>query len=408
MKFWSITRLRRRVPKPEAARVVDHGRRTNMRRASIGVAAVAVLVSVSPSMARAAQVTISSYDVRDTPASGFGLWSHSYDGTITPTGRFVAGSVGCPPPPPPELPGCIVQDEIGGSGTLNDGNATGAINATQLLVVGRPDTAGNRIEPTITLHLAEAARIETIRIYGNSFARVDAASIEVGGTSELVTAVRTGTLDEFNLGNTPLGGIVTDTIVVSDFRPAPFFGFPLDQVSISEIVVDSQPADTTPPMITVPPAGVTAEATGPDGALVSFIVGAVDGVDGPVQASCSPAAGSVFPIGDTNVTCTATDSAGNTATAGFTVHVKGGVEQLAELEQVVIGVGPGTSLADKLKQAQAYLAANKQARACVTLGAFIDQVQAQSGKFIEPGTGLPQQAGSLIADAQRIENVLDC
>ena len=43
-----------------------------------------------------------------------------------------------------------------------------------------------------------------------------------------------------------------------------------------------------------------------------------------------------------------------------------------------------------------------------TLAAFIHEVNAQTGKKIQPGTTLPSQAGSLIATANRIENVLGC
>src|SRR4030095_3657494 len=42
---------------------------------------------------------------------------------------------------------------------------------------------------------------------------------------------------------------------------------------------------------------------------------------------CSPASGSIFPVGTTTVTCTATDSSGNTATCSFTVNVFNGCLQ---------------------------------------------------------------------------------
>ncbi len=80
--------------------------------------------------------------------------------------------------------------------------------------------------------------------------------------------------------------------------------------------------DTTPPTVT-PPANVTAEATGPTGAAVSYgSATAADLVDGPVSAACLPASGSTFPLGTTSVTCSATDAAGNTGHASFTVKVQ--------------------------------------------------------------------------------------
>src|SRR5436853_5496476 len=80
--------------------------------------------------------------------------------------------------------------------------------------------------------------------------------------------------------------------------------------------------DTTPPAVT-PPAPVTAEATGPSGAVVSYgAASASDLVDGSVAATCAPASGSIFPLGSTTVTCSATDSAGNSGSATTTVLVQ--------------------------------------------------------------------------------------
>jgi Ca2+-binding RTX toxin-like protein len=96
--------------------------------------------------------------------------------------------------------------------------------------------------------------------------------------------------------------------------------------------------DTTPPTLTVP-GEITVEATSPDGAVVRFEVTAEDNVDGTatleedgttvtqddvggdITISCIPRSGSVFPIGRTIVECTATDEAGNTGRASFTVTV---------------------------------------------------------------------------------------
>jgi hypothetical protein len=77
--------------------------------------------------------------------------------------------------------------------------------------------------------------------------------------------------------------------------------------------------DTTPPQITVP-ADVTAEATGPTGAPVSYSASATDDV-AVATFSCTPASGSTFPLGTTTVNCTATDTSGNTASASFHVTV---------------------------------------------------------------------------------------
>ena len=78
-------------------------------------------------------------------------------------------------------------------------------------------------------------------------------------------------------------------------------------------------ADTTAPVLTVP-ANQTAEATSAAGAPVTFAASATDAVGATVAYSKAP--GSVFPVGTTTVTVTATDAAGNSTTGSFTVTVK--------------------------------------------------------------------------------------
>jgi hypothetical protein len=74
-------------------------------------------------------------------------------------------------------------------------------------------------------------------------------------------------------------------------------------------------------VLTLPP-NITAEATGADGAVVSYTAGA-DGMGDdengrPIeQATCSPASGSRFPLGTTTVNC----SASSGATGSFTVTI---------------------------------------------------------------------------------------
>jgi hypothetical protein len=77
--------------------------------------------------------------------------------------------------------------------------------------------------------------------------------------------------------------------------------------------------DTKAPVVSV--ADRTVEATGPNGAAVSFTATAMDTVDGAVTPSCTPTSGNTFAIGETAVTCTATDAHGNTGSASFTVTV---------------------------------------------------------------------------------------
>jgi hypothetical protein len=78
--------------------------------------------------------------------------------------------------------------------------------------------------------------------------------------------------------------------------------------------------DTTPPALALP-APLTAEASGPAGAAVSFAAAATDLVDGAVAPACVPGSGSSFPVGATTVTCSATDAHGNASSGSFTVTV---------------------------------------------------------------------------------------
>jgi hypothetical protein len=166
--------------------------------------------------------------------------------------------------------------------------------------------------------------------------------------------------------------------------------------------IQAAPADTTPPTITTP-GEVTGNATSPSGATVTYEVTASDNTDANPTVVCDPRSGSTFAIGDTLVRCAATDPAGNIASASFTVHVNGALEQLVALRHSVFDVGPGSSLADKLTLAITYVNDHRLGDACSTLDSFIAQVKSQTGKSIPVAT-----ASQLIADASRIKTVLDC
>lgn len=79
--------------------------------------------------------------------------------------------------------------------------------------------------------------------------------------------------------------------------------------------------DTQPPSMDCPPdMNVTACAS--TGAIVNYPTPtATDNADFSVSVVCSPASGSVFPLGNTTVTCTATDNCTNKTTCTFVVRV---------------------------------------------------------------------------------------
>jgi hypothetical protein len=200
-----------------------------------------------------------------------------------------------------------------------------------------------------------------------------------------------------------------------DCNPASGSTFPLGDTTVTCTATDSvgntasahftvHVVDTTPPVLRVPTGPVAVDATSPEGAIADYTATATDVVDGAVAPSCAPAPGSTFPIGDTTVTCTATDKSGNTASpASFVVHVAGAAEQLRKLDGAVGGVGPGRSLAAKVASIENAVAAGDDRTACGTLAAFVLEVGAQRGKSLTA-----TNAAALVAAADRITAVVGC
>ena len=155
------------------------------------------------------------------------------------------------------------------------------------------------------------------------------------------------------------------------------------------------------------PSDITVNASSPSGATVSFTPPSAVDEDSPSAAavSCLPAPGSVFAVGTTTVSCTATDpdDTPSSVSQSFNLTVLGPAAQLTQLGQAVQGVGSGNSLAAKVEQAQAQLAAGNTAGACATLTAFENEVQAQSGKKLSTA-----QADQLLAAAQQIQAASGC
>jgi predicted extracellular nuclease len=99
------------------------------------------------------------------------------------------------------------------------------------------------------------------------------------------------------------------------------------------------PRDLMPPVVTVP-ADQQVTAQGPFGALVTYTASATDDIDGSVAVTCAPASGSLFAVGATLVSCTATDAVGNVGSATFTVTVVNPTTAGLLAGATVQGVGP--------------------------------------------------------------------
>jgi hypothetical protein len=188
--------------------------------------------------------------------------------------------------------------------------------------------------------------------------------------------------------------------------------FPLGQTTVQCTATDatgnSTPGsfhitvvDTTAPTLHLP-AGITIDATTPNGVVVSYSATATDLVDVSDPVTCVPPSGSTFAIGATTVHCSATDAHNNTATGSFTVLVQGPAAQIHD-QIVLVGTTGGGSFAAQLEAASASLLAGKMNAACGALNAYSNHLQAQAGKQFT----LPQ-ATALLANATRIQAVIGC
>src|SRR5207302_5557308 len=139
----------------------------------------------------------------------------------------------------------------------------------------------------------------------------------------------------------PSGAVVTYTATATDLvdgtdpvscSPASGSTFPLGQTTVNCSSTDAHNntsnasfhvtvQDTTAPNLTVP-ADFAVEATGPGGAIVTYSVSATDQVDPNPSVSCNPPSGTNFFVRVTPVTCTASDSSGNTVSKTFRVTVQ--------------------------------------------------------------------------------------
>lgn len=167
--------------------------------------------------------------------------------------------------------------------------------------------------------------------------------------------------------------------------------------------------DSTPPVLKVPSDVTTVFPTSASGAVVTFsntngtAASATDETSGVQSITYSPPSGSTFPIGTTTVTVTATDNAGNMATGTFKVTV---LTPAQASQQVINNTGSAnldkgttTSLDAKLQAAISSLNSVNNNTAKNQLNAFINAVNAQSGKKITTA-----EANQLITEAQDIIN----
>ncbi len=160
----------------------------------------------------------------------------------------------------------------------------------------------------------------TFSLKADNFAQVAINGVVAGG-------LITGAADQLNVdaefSQSVMPGENTITLNIIDTGGLNGFNFRIDLSMKSSQPLEIVPVETdnTPPVITTP-GNLSAEATGPNGAAVSFTTSAVDDLDGPVSTLAEPSSGSVFPLGTTKVDVGAYDSAGNMAFATFGITVR--------------------------------------------------------------------------------------
>lgn len=161
----------------------------------------------------------------------------------------------------------------------------------------------------------------TVEATGPEGAAVDYGAVvaqdAISGAIETTCAPASGSL--FALGASSVSCSASDAVGNTALA-----AFTIDVVDITAPTIDAM-------------ADLVAEATGPDGAIVSFDAPAAsDVVDGPLGSVCAPASGSTFALGTHAVDCVATDAAGNAATSSFVVLVQDTVAPVLTLPASVV------------------------------------------------------------------------
>ena len=157
--------------------------------------------------------------------------------------------------------------------------------------------------------------------------------------------------------------------------------------------------DDTPPVVT-PPESLTVETDSPDGvgadhpAIVAFLAAATaeDDVDGMLPVSDD--APSVFGVGATEVTFSATDEAGNTGIAVATVTVTLAavtaedaiLALLSTITELDLNRGTENALVSKLRRALSALERGQDRAARNVLSALLNQIRALEGKKLDSET----------------------
>ena len=210
---------------------------------------------------------------------------------------------------------CAPPDGSGGSGDFDvtghfpvgdtPASCSTTTEAGDLVTKPFTVTVQDTTDPTVTVP-ADVA-VETSNPAGTAVSYGSVTAVDT------VDGALTPTCDHASGSSFPIGA-TTVTCSATDAHSN------TGQASFTVTVTLAAVIDTTPPVLTVPSDfAVTTESAA--GKTVSYTASATDNLDGPITPICSPASGSLFPVGATAVSCSATDAHSNTASGGFTVTV---------------------------------------------------------------------------------------
>jgi hypothetical protein len=198
------------------------------------------------------------------------------------------------------------------AGTVERAVAGLVAQATAPLDFGKPSTISALIQS-----------VETSTGQNLAANLVAGAPAVVAGVNHEIEAIQQ-TTDLGYIRKVAQVSIVAQAQVAGDLAKAAAGTVPIDTIAANDTgapLESAFAATATPPTLVVP-MSVTAAATSPSGAQVSYTTQAYDIAGETLTPTNSIASGSSFPIGVTTVTTTATDSLGDTASATFTVTVK--------------------------------------------------------------------------------------
>src|SRR5437867_2190459 len=238
-------------------------------------------------------------------ASGTAPLSYQWQKGVTP----ISGATGASYITPPTTGG-----DNGALFRVVVSNAAGSVTSTAAtLTVVLPTLSSLSLSPSTVTGGSASTGIVTVSAPAPKGGVAGSLSSNTPGVARCPSSVtvlsgaRTAT---FTLSTNPVGTSTLVTISAS-------YG---TVTLTANLTVAASSGDVTAPILSLP-GNMVVTATSLLGAIVTFNVSATDNVDPSPRVRCTPPSGSIFRIGITTVTCTATDAAGNVRSGSFLVTV---------------------------------------------------------------------------------------